>query len=378
MAARSRASKPPPWRVDPSADPVRFGRRKGRAKTGAFEGSPGPGLLEAPQSLPGEDDPFSTTFEASYGTARVSDDRPSYLKDRPGGSNSRAPESMYQTNASEIGYDPAAASPSMPPRGSPGRSVVGVTNSYVGKSPGKDARVGGAAGVPTWEGDVDPYAAHRDGPIAETVKRRSKLADPGGSGEADVGAWAAVPRMRLGGQDPLGGPDRGRSGVEWGTEHFMKSTGQPVATLGGVRAGQPREPRESKPWESRGMHPGRRKQPVGGSDVLTGLWMSSGQSYGNDARFDQWRPDRGAKSRAAKEERRMMDEATYRPERVLSTAAVNGFLLDEGGAREARRLVAEEKAAAAKRSGKNTPLTPSEQYKLKQQVRKLNISGLEV
>jgi|AntAceMinimDraft_1070359.scaffolds.fasta_scaffold67318_1 hypothetical protein len=38
------------------------------------------------------------------------------------------------------------------------------------------------------------------------------------------------------------------------------------------------------------MHPARRRQPVGGADVLTGLWMSSGQSYGNA--FDKFQPDR--------------------------------------------------------------------------------------
>ena len=51
---------------------------------------------------------------------------------------------------------------------------------------------------------------------------------------------------------------------------------------------------------ARGIHPGRLqgKQPVGGSDVLTGLWMSSGQSYGMG--FDKFKPDRSAKSKAAK------------------------------------------------------------------------------
>ena len=71
-------------------------------------------------------------------------------------------------------------------------------------------------------------------------------------------------------------------------------------------------------------------------------------------------------------------DAPYRPDMVLSTAAVNGFLLDEGGAREAKRLIAEEKAERAKRNGENTPLSAADQYKLKQQLRKVNIAGLDV
>ena len=44
------------------------------------------------------------------------------------------------------------------------------------------------------------------------------------------------------------------------------------------------EPEAEKPfWTKRGVHPMRRKQPVGGSDVLTGLWMSSTTSYGMHA-----------------------------------------------------------------------------------------------
>jgi hypothetical protein len=135
--------------------------------------------------------------------------------------------------------------------------------------------------------------------------------------EADVGGWAHVPNMRLGGQDPLGGPDRGRSGIDWGTLHNIAEKGEAVSTMG---ATQTRQPRNSKPWEQRGMHPGRRKQPVGGSDVLTGLWMSSSQSYGMS--FDNCKPDREAKTNAAKAQFQAQLDAPYRPERVLSTAGL--------------------------------------------------------
>jgi hypothetical protein len=50
-----------------------------------------------------------TTFEANYGADRKAEDRPSYLNDRPGGSNSRNQESMWQTSNSEFGYDPTAS-----------------------------------------------------------------------------------------------------------------------------------------------------------------------------------------------------------------------------------------------------------------------------
>lgn len=362
--------KPAPWKTDASADPVRFGRRKATGKSST-------GVDARPTGVPGEADQWGTTFEASYGADRRSEDRPSYMKDRPGGSNGRAQESMWQTTNSEMGFDPMAAAA----RGGaqPGRNVMGVGM----RQPQQNRAVappGGAGGEGGQRGGDDPFASTADlaehaphGPIAEAVKCRSKLADPGGSGEADVGGWANVPRMRLRGQDPLGGPDRGRSGIQWGTLHNMEATGEAVATLGATQSG---EARQSKPWEQRGVHPGRRKQPVGGSDVLTGLWMSSGQSYGRA--FDAFKPDRQAKSNAAKAQMQEQQLANYRPEMVLSTAAVNGFLLDEGGAAEARRLIAEEKAERAKRSGKQTPLSAAEQYKLKQQLRKLSIEGLDV
>ena len=286
---------------------------------------------------------------------------------------------MWQTSNSELGFDPTKGADADAGAGAAtGRSVLGVSmrHNNNGKMP-PGGTPGALALGGEWRDDdsssLGPldYAAH--GPIAEVVKRRSKLADPGGTGEADVGGWAHVPRMRLRGQDPLGGPDRGRSGVHWGTLHTrnLKETGG-----GGEAEAVGREPRESKPWEQRGMHPGRRKQPVGGADVLTGLWMNSGQSYGNS--FDAFKLDRTAKSEAKKAQTREQQEAAYRPERVLSTAAVNGFLLDEGGAAEARKYIAAEQAERAKRSGKNTPLSAAEQYKLKNQLRKLNIDGLNV
>ena len=73
---------------------------------------------------------------------------------------------------------------------------------------------------PSWRPD------HLDDPIAERARRRSQIAEPAGTGEFAVGGWAGVPRMRLGGSDPLGGPDRGRAGVEWGTAHFERTLGE--------------------------------------------------------------------------------------------------------------------------------------------------------
>ena len=221
-----RTAKPAPWKTDTSADAVRFGRRKGSSK-----GSPastaqmtgGGAAAAAPQGVPGEADQWGTTFEASYGADRRTEDRPSYLKDRPGGSNSRTQESVWQTSNSELGYDPRKDTGAAGGGGAqPGRHALGV-----GMKPPPRASPGGGHGGQYRDDDGSmamEYTSH--GPIAEAVKRRSKLADPGGSGEADVGGWAHVPKMRLRGQDPLGGPDRGRAGVEWGTLHNLRQTGQ--------------------------------------------------------------------------------------------------------------------------------------------------------
>ena len=86
---------------------------------------------------------------------------------------------------------------------------------------------------PSWRPD------HLDDPIAERARRRSQIAEPAGTGEFAVGGWAGVPRMRLGGSVPLGGPDRGRAGVEWGTAHFERTLGEslvvdPAATTAPV------------------------------------------------------------------------------------------------------------------------------------------------
>ena len=219
----ARTAKPAPWKTDTSADAVRFGRRKGSTKgSPASTAQMNGGGAAAPQGVPGEADQWGTTFEASYGADRRTEDRPSYLKDRPGGSNSRTQESVWQTSNSELGYDPSKGAGTTGAGGAqPGRHALGVGMKHT-RSPS-----GGGRGGQYRDDDGSmamEYTSH--GPIAEAVKRRSKLADPGGSGEADVGGWAHVPRMRLRGQDPLGGPDRGRSGVEWGTLHNLRQTGQ--------------------------------------------------------------------------------------------------------------------------------------------------------
>ena len=156
--------------------------------------------------------------------------------------------------------------------------------------------------------------------------------------------------MRLGGVDPLGGPDRGRSGVEWGVAHHLATTGvardveptvapqhdggTPETELAaaahsgwGLREGP-------KPWATRGIHPGRRKQSVGGSDVVSGLWATSAKSYGGFQR-DAFKLDRSARSKAFAETLRAQEEVAYRPSHVLSNAAYNGFGLDEEEAAEA-------------------------------------------
>ena len=49
-----RQAKPAPWKVDSSADAVRFGRRKGSSKSS-------PAIAERPEGVPGESDPWGTT-----------------------------------------------------------------------------------------------------------------------------------------------------------------------------------------------------------------------------------------------------------------------------------------------------------------------------
>ena len=162
--------------------------------------------------------------------------------------------------------------------------------------------------------------------------------------------------MRLGGVDPLGGPDRGRSGVEWGVAHHLATTGvardvEPTVAPqhdGGTLETELAAAAHSgwglregpKPWATRGIHPGRRKQSVGGSDVVSGLWATSAKSYGGFQR-DAFKLDRSARSKAFAETLRAQEEVAYRPSHVLSNAAYNGFGLDEEEAAEAK-LVAED------------------------------------
>jgi hypothetical protein len=153
--------------------------------------------------------------------------------------------------------------------------------------------------------------------------------------------------MRLGGADPLGGPDRGRNdgGIGWGVVHDSTRRGAEVDA-------PPRPPPETdetkKPWETRGLHPLRRKQLVGGSDVITGLWQPSGSTWGGHA-SERFKPDATRRSAAIKAQVEAIKTAEWRAEQVLSSAAVNGFMLDEGGSVEARALV--EAAERSRREG---------------------------
>ena len=140
-------------------------------------------------------------------------------------------------------------------------------------------------------------------------------------------------RIRKGAVDPLGGPDRGRSGVLM--THLEDGTARP----------EDEEPEAEKPfWTKRGVHPMRRKQPVGGSDVLTGLWMSSTTSYGMHA--PDYQLTRREKTDRAARKIEMQNEAPHRPDHVLSAVVHNAFLVDEGGAKVARRVVAEQGRAS--------------------------------
>jgi hypothetical protein len=145
---------------------------------------------ERPQGVPGEAAHWGTTFEASYGTARTDQDRPSELGDRPGGTNSRTQDTMWQTSGAEVGYDPGGGAKRAGGGGAgPGRHVMAV-GMMTQVPPGSTRGPGAPPARSEWRGDVAPPATH--GPILEAVRRRSKLADPGGAGEANVGGWAQV------------------------------------------------------------------------------------------------------------------------------------------------------------------------------------------
>jgi hypothetical protein len=180
---------------------------------------------------------------------------------------------------------------------------------------------------PSWRPD------HLDDPIAERARRRSQIAEPAGTGEFGVGGWAGIPKMRLGGSDPLGGPDRGRAGVEWGTAHFERTLGlsmvvDPSATCAPVahrdggamedslaavarEAWHSRNPSSAKPWEKRGLHPNRARQSPGGADVVSGLWATSSTSYGgfHDAAF---KPAKDSKTKAHALRRELQKNAPVR------------------------------------------------------------------
>lgn len=250
---------------------------------------------------------------------------------------------------------------------------------------------------PSWRPD------HLDDPIAERARRRSQIAEPAGTGEFAVGGWAGVPRMRLGGSDPLGGPDRGRAGVEWGTAHFERTLGEslvvdPAATTAPVAhrdggavedmlatvardawSGKGSSSGAPKPWETRGVHPSRRRQSPGGADVVSGLWATSSTSYGGFT-GDTFKPpsSRNPRTKAHAAQYEAQATAPIRAHVVLSNAAFNGFLTDEGQSAEVKDIIRrqrEEAQRAAEADG--VALGAREMAMLRREARKLNVAGLE-
>jgi hypothetical protein len=348
FAMASRPPKPAPWKTDASADLTRYGER------GTASGSRGTrhrdSLAARKQRAREADeavDPWDTTSSRAFG--------------------SRPPSSLASTRDSRLRDE-------FPPEA----SAWTTTNGDMQYDPREFRH-------PDWAPDACPD------PIAERHRRRSRIADPAGTGESGVGGWARVPPMRLGGVDPLGGPDRGRSGVEWGVAHHLATTGvardvEPTVAPqheGGTLETELAAAAHSgwglregpKPWATRGLHPGRRKQSAGGSDVVSGLWATSATSYGGFQR-DAFKLDRSARSKAFAETIRAQEEASYRPSHVLSNAAFNGFGLDEEEAAEAK-IIAEERERERRRAeGRETPLAPLEAYKLKKELRKMHVQGV--
>ena len=285
--------KPVPWKTDASADKTRFAG-KPRSLASSRRGSRAPSEAGDGANAEG-DQTWKTTHDSAFGDSR------------PG---SRLSHRSHATD-----------------------EVVGFGDATSWRTTNREFQYDPNDFVPTPEKKHwDPNTADGRDPRGEIARRRSRIADPAGTGESGIGGWAGVPRMRIrkGAVDPLGGPDRGRSGVLM--THLEDGTARP----------EDEEPEAEKPfWTKRGVHPMRRKQPVGGSDVLTGLWMSSTTSYGMHA--PDYQLTRREKTELAARKIELQNEAPHRPDHVLSAVVHNAFLVDEGGAKVARRVVADEK-----------------------------------
>ena len=288
--------KPVPWKTDASADKTRFAG-KPRSLANSRRGSRAPS--EAGDAAPAEELVWRTTHEQSFGDSR------------PG---SRLSQRSHATD-----------------------SVVGFGDATSWRTTNREFQYDPNDFVPTPEKKQwDPNFPDGRDPREEIARRRSRVADPAGTGESDVGGWAGIPRMsmRKGAKDPLGGPDRGRSGVLMSHLEAGYDGAPPTEEDDDEGAEKPF-------WTKRGVHPMRRKQPVGGSDVLTGLWMSSTTSYGMHA--PDYQLTRREKTDRAARKIEMQHSAPHRPDHVLSAVVHNAFLVDEGGAKVARRVVADEK-----------------------------------
>ena len=250
---------------------------------------------------------------------------------------------------------------------------------------------------PDWRPD------HLDDPIAERARRRSQIAEPAGAGEFGVGGWAGIPEMRLGGSDPLGGPDRGRAGVEWGTEHFERTLGaslvvDPHATNAAVShtdggtvedemarvakdawgsndaSNDNNETRKLHPWETRGVHPNRVRQSPGGADVISGLWATSSTSYGGFEKDKGYAQDKALRSKKHAAQYSAQNTAPVRPNYVLSNAAYSGFLTDESQSKEVLEIIKRQREETERRAAEGGgDLGPREMALLRRESKKLNL-----
>ena len=153
MAARSTRAraKPAPWKTDASADLDRFGTRPRPSKGGSRGRDSDPSDAAS--------DRWETTSTRSFGARTLASAR---AADFP-------PEAtLWTTTNADLQYDP--------------REFVD----------------------PNWRA----LGVSTDRPIRERALRRSRVADPAGTGESAVGGWAGVPRTRLGGADPLRADNR--------------------------------------------------------------------------------------------------------------------------------------------------------------------------
>jgi hypothetical protein len=168
--------KPVPWKTDASADKTRFAG-KPRSLASSRRGSRAPS--EAGDGANSEGDhTWKTTHDSAFGDSR------------PG---SRLSHRSHATD-----------------------EVVGFGDATSWRTTNREFQYDPNDFVPTPEKKHwDPNTADGRDPRGEIARRRSRIADPAGTGESGIGGWAGVPRMsiRKGAVDPLGGPDRGRSGV---------------------------------------------------------------------------------------------------------------------------------------------------------------------